>query len=94
MEVVMEAVMVAKQRDWRSLSDLGFTSVGLDDAWQGFDSGKPGIDACSPAGIQRHFSRRARQPSVGQSNVPRPSQNGGQGPLPGPQGWMVYEQLP
>eukprot|EP01047_Picozoa_sp_COSAG01_P061793 COSAG01_NODE_7766_length_3066_cov_2.530502_3_plen_202_part_00 len=41
----MEA-MVAKQRDGRSLLDVGFEGVGLDDAWQGFNSGTPGVDAC------------------------------------------------
>ena len=72
MEVVMEAVMVAKQRDWRSLSDLGFTSVGLDDAWQGFDSGKPGIDACQ-RGYNGTFHDEHGNPLWAKATFPDPA---------------------
>ena len=41
MEAVMEA-MVVKQPDGESLLSLGYTSVGLDDAWQACDKGVNG----------------------------------------------------
>ena len=71
LEAVMEA-MVAKQKDGRSLSDLGFTSVGLDDAWQGFDSGKPGIDACQ-RGYNGTFHDEHGNPLWAKATFPDPA---------------------
>ena len=71
LEAVMEA-MVAKQNDGRSLSDLGFTSVGLDDAWQGFDSGKPGIDACQ-RGYNGTFHDEHGNPLWAKATFPDPA---------------------
>jgi hypothetical protein len=71
LEAVMEA-MVAKQQDGRSLSDLGFTSVGLDDAWQGFDSGRPGIDACQQ-GYNGTFHDEHGNPLWAKATFPDPA---------------------
>ena len=71
LEEVM-AAMVQKQIDGRSLSDLGFTSVGLDDAWQGFDSGKPGIDACQ-RGYNGTFHDEHGNPLWAKATFPDPA---------------------
>lgn len=71
LESVMEA-MVAKQKDGKSLSDLGFTSVGLDDAWQGFDAGTPGVDACQK-GYNGTFHDAQGNPLWAEATFPDPA---------------------
>ena len=71
LEKVMEA-MVAKQKDGQSLSDLGYVSVGLDDAWQGFNSGTPGVDACQK-GYNGTFHDEQGNPLWAKATFPDPA---------------------
>ena len=70
MEKVMEA-MAEKQPDGRSLFDLGFHGVGLDDAWQGFNKGTPGVDACQK-GYNGTFHDAEGYPLWAKSTFPDP----------------------
>ena len=71
LEEDMEA-MVAKQKDGQSLSDIGYISVGLDDAWQGFNSGTPGVDACQ-RGYNGTFHDEQGNPLWAKATFPDPA---------------------
>jgi hypothetical protein len=71
LEKVMMA-MVTKQKDGQSLSDLGYISVGLDDAWQGFNSGTPGVDACQK-GYNGTFHDEQGNPLWAKATFPDPA---------------------
>ena len=71
LENVMEA-MVAKQKDGKSLQDLGFAAVGLDDAWQGFNTGTPGVDKCQQ-GYNGTFHDAEGNPLWAKATFPDPA---------------------